>query len=147
MLRINKKTEYGILALLYLDSLNQKVASVREISSHCSIPEPLLGKIMQKLKKHFLVSPVYGNSGGYRLAKGLTDINLQTLNEILSGPVRLVECLQAEKHSCPAQSKCSIATPMHTLNQKILGFFEATTLHSLIERAPQNPTLLQKELA
>ena len=35
MLRVNKKMEYGIIALLYLDTKEDKVASVREIATEC----------------------------------------------------------------------------------------------------------------
>src|SRR5688572_8330328 len=126
MLRVNKKTEYGILALLHLASQPAKVASVREIAAQCNIPETLLSKIMQSMKNVGLVSAVHGNHGGYRLNRDLGQITLLDINEVLVGPVRVAECLEADGGDCPAMSHCSIVTPMNVLNQKIIGLFQET---------------------
>lgn len=134
MLRVNKKTEYGILALLHLAARPDQVASVREIARSCRIPETLLSKIMQSMKTHGLVSAVYGNHGGYRLAKELSRISLLDINEVLVGPVRVAECLEADNHECPAQATCAIMSPMNALNDKLVQLFQSTSLESLATR-------------
>ncbi|MBY0370514.1 Rrf2 family transcriptional regulator [bacterium] len=61
MLRVNKKMEYGIIALLYLDGKTDKVASVREIAGACRVPETLLSKIMQNLKSKSWIIHLFRN--------------------------------------------------------------------------------------
>lgn len=134
MLRLNKKLEYGIIALLHLDSCPDRIASVREIANHCNIPETLLSKIMQHMKNVGFVSAVYGNNGGYRLNRELSQINLLDINQVLVGPVQVTECLEPGNAQCPAIDQCSIATPMTILNQKLIHLFQSTSLETLAMR-------------
>lgn len=134
MLRMNKKIEYGVIALLYLDGKEDKVASVREMSAACGIPETLLSKIMQSMKNEGLVLAVYGNQGGYRLEKNLASISLLDLTQLLSGPVQVAECIEPGNSSCPAKAACRIVSPMNVLNQKIIDLFQQTSLESLAGR-------------
>lgn len=131
MLRVNKKIEYGIIALLHLASEPDKVASVREMASHCGIPETLLSKIMQSMKSVGFVSAVHGNHGGYRLIKDLSQISLLDINEVLVGPVHVAECLEPGNGHCPAQVNCTIVAPMNVLNQKLINLFQSTSLETL----------------
>jgi Rrf2 family protein len=134
MLRVNKKMEYGLIALLYLDAQEEKVASVREISTQCGVPEALLSKIMQTMKNHSLVSAVYGNTGGYRLNQSLAEVSLFDLSEALVGPVHVASCLEPGKSDCPAHAQCTIITPMTVLNSKIIELFQSTSLETLANR-------------
>jgi|688.fasta_scaffold104804_5 Rrf2 family cysteine metabolism transcriptional repressor len=134
MIRVNKKIEYGILALLYLSGKEDKAASVREMASNCGVPETLLSKIMQSIKGVGYVSAVYGNQGGYKLNKDLSEINLLGLTEVLDGPIQVAECLEEGTRTCPAKSSCSIVAPMNVLNQKIIELFQSTSLENLSAR-------------
>lgn len=131
MLRVNKKIEYAILALLYLNNKEDKVASVREIAATSKTPETLLSKVMQSMKNAGMVEAVYGNHGGYRLNRNLSEINLLNLTEILAGPVQVAECLEPGNDTCPVKTNCAIVTPMTLLNQKIIHLFQETSLESL----------------
>jgi Rrf2 family protein len=122
---------YAILALLYLNGKEDKIASVREISAFSKTPETLLSKIMQAMKNAGLVAAVYGNHGGYRLERELSQINLLNLTEVLAGPVQVTECLEPGNETCPVKTNCSIIAPMNLLNQKIIHLFEETSLESL----------------
>lgn len=130
MLRVNKKLEYGILALIHIDAKQTRAASVREISDECHIPVALLSKIMQSMKTVGIVQAVHGNQGGYRLMKPLADISILDINEVLVGPVQVVDCLETSKE-CKVKDTCQIAAPMGLLNQKLIALFQSTSLQSL----------------
>ena len=134
MLRVNKKIEYGVLALLHLAKMPSRVASVREIAAACHIPEKLLSKIMQSMKNKGFVDAVYGNHGGYRLDRELAEITLLDINNTLAGPVQVAECLQPGNAACPVNGSCEIAAPMNVLNQKIIDLFQSTSLQTLALR-------------
>lgn len=131
MLRVNKKIEYGVIALLYLAGQTDKTASVREMAATCHVPETLLSKIMQSMKNEGFVSAVYGNQGGYRLNKSLAEINLLDLTRVLDGPIQVAECLEPGNGTCPVVDHCLIVSPMNTLNQKIIQLFKTTSLEAL----------------
>ncbi len=134
MFRVNKKLEYGVIALLYLASEDKKIASVRGMSLDCKIPVTLLSKVMQLMKNAGFVTAVHGNQGGYTLSRPLTEINLLELSRALVGPVAVVECLAEGKPKCPTQEGCTIITPMTLLNQRIVSLFETTSVENLLNR-------------
>ena len=134
MLRVNKKIEYGVIALLHLSGQPSKVASVREIAASCGIPETLLSKIMQSMKAVGIVASTHGNQGGYRLNRELAQISLLDINQCLVGPVQVAECLDAVHGDCPVKN-CTIISPMQVLNQKIIHLFQDTSLETLSKRA------------
>lgn len=134
MLRVNKKLEYGIIALLYLASRDERSASVREMAEACHLPETLLSKIMQSMKGAGYVAAHHGNQGGYRLSRELSEINLLGLTQTLVGPVMVAECLEPGNAECPVGANCSIMSPMNALNQRIVKLFEGTSLESLATR-------------
>ena len=134
MLRVNKKTEYGIIALLYLAQQDEQTASVRQMASTCSIPETLLSKIMQTMKAKGLVQPMYGNQGGYKLTRSLNDINLLEVAQTLQGPIQVTECVGDTGNQCPVKSSCTIISPMNVLNEKIVTLFQSTSLEALAHR-------------
>ncbi|MBI1860887.1 MAG: Rrf2 family transcriptional regulator [Deltaproteobacteria bacterium] len=138
MFRVNKRLEYGVIALFYLASESRdaafKVASVRKISKDCRIPITLLSKVMQLLKNAGIVSAVHGNQGGYTLSRPLSEINMLKLSQVLVGPIQVAECLAPGKTTCPAQPSCTIITPMTMLNQKIVALFENTSVETLLNR-------------
>lgn len=134
MLRVNKKIEYGIIALLYLAQQEDQTASVREMAKTCGIPETLLSKIMQTMKTKGFVQPMYGNQGGYKLTRSLTDINLLEITQTLQGPIQVTECMGTDNNTCPVKNSCSIISPMNVLNQKIVHLFESTSLEALAQR-------------
>ncbi len=131
MLRVNKKMEYGILALLHLSAEPGKVASVREISSVCHIPEALLSKVMQRMKAAGIVKVTHGNHGGYQLNRQLATISLLDMSDVLVGPVRLTECQEPGNSDCPAKTGCRLQAPMTVLNQKLIDLFQQTSLESI----------------
>jgi Rrf2 family protein len=134
MLRVTKKIEYGIIALLYLAQQEEQTASVREMASKCGISETLLSKIMQTMKAEGFVQPMYGNQGGYKLMKSLTDINLLEITQILQGPIQVTECVGTEDNNCPVKGSCTLISPMNVLNQKIINLFQSTSLENLAHR-------------
>ena len=131
MLRVNKKMEYGVIALLHLSAEQGKVASVREIAASCQIPEALLSKVMQRMKGAGIVKVTHGNHGGYQLNRGLAEISLLEMSEVLVGPLQLTECMEAGNHDCPVKTGCRLVTPMALLNQKLVNLFQTTSLESI----------------
>jgi Rrf2 family protein len=86
------------------------------------------------MKNRGYVAAVYGNQGGYRLSRDLSEINLLELTQILVGPVQVVDCLEDGNEDCPCRTTCTIASPMTVLNQKIKDLFQATSLETLANR-------------
>ena len=127
MLRISKKAEYALIAILYIDqSGNSEPVTCREITDHFDIPYELTGKVLQKLKKSGYIQSTQGVKGGYQLAKSLNDISLQSFLDCIEGSTALVRC--TGQCSCEREEQCNIKTPMHHLQYLFHHFTENISL-------------------
>jgi len=144
VLRLNKKTEYALLALRQLASAS---ASPREagtiavgpltakaIALRYNIPEMLLAKVLQRLKRHGLVTAAKGSGGGYRLARPLTEVPLLVVLNLFDGESSLVQC-QEEHGACQQLAACDIRGPLAVLNRAMLAPLERMTLADLFAPA------------
>ena len=147
MLKLNRKTEYALLAIRYLsERRGDLVASVRAISEYYSIPEPLLAKVLQRLKQGGFLASTKGSGGGYRLAMSLDTIMLSDVLEHLGEQRHLVDCLaEAEPCACQQEEHCDIRTPVAALNELLLDAIRELTLASFFAARP--PTRPIRELS
>jgi DNA-binding IscR family transcriptional regulator len=105
MLKLNRKTEYALMAIQYMchrEVEPGEVANTREISEAYHIPYPLLAKVMQRLAAKGVIKSIHGTKGGYQLAKR------------------------------PENIVCSIKDPLSELNNKIYSLLSHTSIKDLI---------------
>ncbi|WP_372369099.1 Rrf2 family transcriptional regulator [Candidatus Uabimicrobium sp. HlEnr_7] len=129
MLKLNKKTEYAIMALLYMAKENNKVFSVREISEKFSIPKELLRKVLYALAQDSLVESIQGVKGGFRLIKSLNNISVIEIINATHKPVKIVDCV--DDCECPQNIDCNIKNSMLSLQNELSNFFSSITLKDL----------------
>ena len=84
MIGVSNKTVYAVEALYILGSgTGNRLMKIREIAEQSGISQNFLEQILLELKKNGLLLSVKGASGGYRLAKALSDISLKEIIETL----------------------------------------------------------------
>jgi Rrf2 family protein len=132
MLRINRASEYGVLALQFIGS-SQQAVSAREISDALAIPYELTAKTLQRLKESGFIGSSLGTNGGYRLLSPLDKISFAQIIDALEGPVAIVECAQHSGSDCSRDSICGLKSGMKILNNKIRSVLETTKLNEVFE--------------
>ncbi len=103
-----------------------QVISTRELAARYNIPLSLLRKIFHFLTQGGLITAARGPKGGYRLKRSLDRLTLQEVIEAVSGPVRLVACLQGEP--CEQEAHCTIKHDMHALQGLMNDFLGSLTV-------------------
>ena len=122
MLKLSKKVEYGLIALLHMDSLaGSHLATAKDVAEHYHIPAELLGKVLQALTRGELVESVQGAKGGYRLLRPLDRMSLGDVIEAVEGPVHLARCQDAPE-SCEQFCLCNIREPVFEIQSKLTEF-------------------------
>jgi len=131
MMKLSKKTEYGILALRYISSLEAgRVATVREIAEQYQIPQQLLAKILQELTKTGIIRSVQGAYGGYVLNLAARDVSLADIVQAIEGPIRLTEC-EDEEHNCDRAEICDLKETFGPIQKQLVSYFKNITLADL----------------
>lgn len=102
-MKILKKTQYGLRAMIFLARKPKIIFSLSEISKKEKIPKDFLEKILSKLVKRELIKTKKGVEGGYFLSKKPNRIKIIEIIEALEGDFDFVKCLQG---FCPLSKKC-----------------------------------------
>lgn len=136
MLKLNRTTEYGLMALTYIRAKNHgELTSAREISDHFGLPFEILAKTLQRLKEQGVIASTYGTRGGYVLARNLSELNLAEFLNMMEGPVSVVACAtrdENEAHSaCGYKGNCNITRTMTLLNSRFYDFMHRISIEEL----------------
>ena len=84
MLKITRKVEYALIALRHLQQMERgQLSSAKSMALEYGIPQELLAKILQKLSKEKIISSVKGPTGGYKISKDPSTVNMTKFFEIL----------------------------------------------------------------
>jgi Rrf2 family protein len=136
ILRISRKIDYGLRAMIYLASIPvDAVVPFREIARRMEVPEDFLAKILKQLVDEGLVRSSRGPRGGYALARPATEISFLAVIEAVEGPIALNLCLDDE--GCVRESSCTMSSVWREGQEKMLEVYRQAKLSDI--RLPGNP--------
>jgi Rrf2 family protein len=139
MLRLSKKTDYGLLALNYLASeAPAGVASARVIAEKYEIPVELLAKVMQQMARSGLVAAQKGAHGGYKLGREASTITLADIVEAIDGPLAITACGRNDD-PCDQYVSCTVRDPLWKVKDRILSVLQSTTLAEMGDKEVRVP--------
>tara|TARA_R110002072_G_scaffold67230_12_gene165275 strand:- start:2866 stop:3360 length:495 start_codon:yes stop_codon:yes gene_type:complete len=139
MIKLTKRTEYGLIALMHLADSEGRVVPSREIGEHFHVPQRLLAESLKDLCHAGLVSSTRGATGGYQLAREAADITLGDVVTALEGAPAVTGCndlgAALRDGSCDIESVCPIRSPLERVRAGIWALLEGTSLRSLADRS------------
>ncbi len=131
VLRISRKIDYGLRAMIYLASIAQdSVVPFREIARQMDVPEDFLAKILKTLVDQGLVRSTRGPHGGYALARPPTAISFLDVIEAVEGPVALNVCLDGED-ACGHSTACTMVSVWRLGQERMLDVYRQAKLSEL----------------
>lgn len=129
---MNKKMEYALMALRIISQRPSGVlTSAKEVSDQMHIPFEVTARVLQALSSRGLLKAEYGVSGGYFLARPLSEVSVHDLTEMLEGHTDLTKCLGSDE-VCEISGTCNIVSPVSTLNKKVKEFYKSVSLHEVL---------------
>lgn len=135
-MHFSAKTEYAVLALLYLTCHGQRgPVTVHEISKELDIPQRFLEQIISLLKRAALVHSVRGSHGGYLLAKDPKQITFGEILTLTEGPVAPWACVAHDDNfSCSLEATCAVRGVWRQVQSAIYNILNNTNLQELCEK-------------
>jgi Rrf2 family protein len=126
-MKISKKAEYGLTAMVHLaKNKNKRAISIREISNIEGVPFEFLSKIFAGLEKANLVTAKHGANGGYYLAKDYKKVTAKDIVELLENTTS-VDC-----SLCGKSKKCLTKNVWRKIDVAIDKTLKSITLKDLI---------------
>lgn len=136
MLKINRKVEYGLIALRYMQSKpNGNLTSVREICEQFGTPFDPMAHVLRILNTCGIVKSEQGAHGGYRLTGDVNSIPFGEFIEMIEGcTLAFASCVLEDDERCNIRDRCNIKSPMHHLHTRLTEFLQTITVGDLIEK-------------
>ena len=133
---LSNTSKYAIRAVIYLglNAGEEKKIGIKEISKDLKIPTPFLGKILQTLAKHKLLSSTKGPHGGFGLGKPAEDIYLFDIVDIIDGQDLFKKCL-ITMEDCSEEKKyqCSLHDKYLEIRNSLFNLFQKENISELVE--------------
>ncbi|MBI4161020.1 MAG: Rrf2 family transcriptional regulator [Acidobacteria bacterium] len=134
-MRISKKGEYGLAAVLYIASKPPGRRILRdEIARHCGIPRNFLARILCHLRDAGILGAVRGANGGYFLREEPARLTLVDLLEALEGPLCFCRCSAPAPGDCPKAWTCSAREAFALIQNRTREWLEGIKVADLLPR-------------
>lgn len=137
---LSNTSKYAIRAVIYLavNSTKKNRIGIKQIAGELDIPTPFLGKILQSLARHKLLTSTKGPNGGFGLGKEPSKIKLIEIVEIIEGKDIFKSCLLGTKDCDHDKNICPIHERYAEIREQFCELFKKTTLSILIKDLKQN---------
>jgi len=129
-MKISKKSQYGLRALVLLARTDKEYLSLRMISEKEKISFDYLEKIFSKLEKEKIVKSKKGVQGGYTLSRNSKKITVGEILRSLEGEITLVECI-GSKGKCTNKKTCRTINVWRKLQDSLEKTINSITLEKL----------------
>lgn len=137
---LSNTSKYGIRAVIYL-ALNCEGDSkigIKQISKDLNIPTPFLGKILQSLAKHKLLSSTKGPHGGFGMLKKPEEISLMNIVEVIDGLDNFNACVLGLPSCTEDESHCPIHKNYAGIREQLKTLFQSENIGELIRRIKES---------
>lgn len=142
MLKVNRKVEYGLVALKHMQNKPKgELTSVREVCKLFSTPFDPVAHVLRILNANDILNSEQGAHGGYRLTGDLSTISFARFIEMIEGHLSWTDCTRLASDRCGIADSCNIVGPMHAFNGKLLDFLGSISLADLLNGKPIFPDL------
>ena len=134
MLKVNRKVEYGLIALKHMHGKPKgQLSTVREICERYGTPFDPLAHVLRILNTKGILQSEQGAHGGYRVAANLEEVSFADLIEMIEGQLGFTDCIKLGDCGCTMTERCNILSHMHAINQRLLRFLRAISLAELVQ--------------
>lgn len=136
MLRINRLTDYGTLALTYMATHPDRLHSAADLAAELGLGAPTVSKVLKMLGRRELVRSSRGLRGGYSLGRAPEDISVADIVDALEDqPFGLTEC-SAEAGLCSFERNCRIRANWQRINLIVRRTLEDVSLADMMRVVP-----------
>ncbi len=135
---LSNTCKYAIRSMIYLanNAQNGKKVGIKKITEDLNIPQPFLGKILQKLARENILCSVKGPHGGFSLGRDATEISLYDIIVQIDGENYFNSCIiRLESCSCFTEeiSTCPIHKRFSSMRSELISFYQNTSLADIID--------------
>jgi Rrf2 family protein len=131
-LRLSKRTEYGLRAIVQLAKLwPQHYVQSRDLSKQENLPNKFLESILLALRRGGFLESKVGSGGGYRLSRAPREISVGDVIRRLEGRLSARDAATAPRDSSPGETAVYLIN--HRLTDATDKVLDNISLEELVE--------------
>ncbi len=137
---LSHTSKYALRAVIYLaiHTREGQRIGIKRISSDLDVPSPFLGKILQSLAKHKLLTSTKGPNGGFALGRPASKIFLMDIVEIIDGQDNFHKCAIGVKYCSDQEYPCALHSRYAKLRDEMKELFQSETVEEIAKDAEAN---------
>jgi len=134
-MRINTRACYAIrlMADVAKHAAGGRPVSLKDVALRQSLPKLYLSQLTIPLRNAALLKSVWGNKGGFLLARPASDVTLLDIVETVDGPVGVMDCV-LDPNTCNKVKNCDCFSTFCAINKEIVDTLKRVTLGDVVAR-------------
>jgi Rrf2 family cysteine metabolism transcriptional repressor len=138
-MKINTRVRYAIRMMADIAKHGgDEPVPLKDVADRQGLSKLYLSQLATALRNASLLRSVWGNRGGYVLARPPSQINLLDIMEAADGPVNVIDCV-IEPDTCDRADYCECIGVWRDINNAIVQILEKYTLEDLIRHGLRVP--------
>ncbi|PKR78391.1 Rrf2 family transcriptional regulator [Halalkalibacillus sediminis] len=143
-MKLKKYTDYALRVLIYTASVpDGELANKKDISKVFHISENHIGKIVHELNKAEILQTIRGRSGGIKLSKHPSEINIGQVVRLMEGDFEMFECFSKDDNYCIITPACKLKNIVNVALKEFLKVIDQYTLEDLLENKSELQNLME----
>lgn len=145
-MKINTRVRYAIrlMADIYKNGKDDPV-TLKEVADRQNLSKRYLAQLAIPLRNASLLKSIWGNNGGYKLARPGEQIRILDIIEAVDGPVSVIDCV-SDPELCPRMDYCECRELWVDINGAITDIMAKYTLDQLVKgRKPDGNLMIENE--
>ena len=135
-MKISTKGRYALRIMLDIAMHDDgKYIPLKDIAKRQNLTVKYLEQIISLLNKAGYLQSLWGNTGGYRLAKNLDEYVVGDILRVTEGDLAPVACLKKCGDFCQREDICNTVSFWRGLDRVINEYVDSYTLKDLLEQA------------
>ncbi len=132
VMRLNRFSDYGLRALLYLGIHRKRRVTTEELATAYGISKSHLQKIVRRLGAAGFVVLHRGRDGGLELDMEPERIKIGEVMRVLESETPLVECFDEERNQCIIAPSCGLKGPLARAEAAFFAELDRVTLADVL---------------
>ncbi|MBT8423522.1 MAG: Rrf2 family transcriptional regulator [Silicimonas sp.] len=128
-MRLTNFSDLSFRVLLYAAAHPDRLVTIDEMNAFYEVSRGHLMKVVNGLTRSGFLASTRGRSGGVKLARKPSDINLAAVLRATEPDFRLVECMRPDNR-CAITAGCKLKSPMF---EAMAAFLETIGAYSLAD--------------
>lgn len=130
ILKISEAASLALHSMIILAQNQNRLTSVKEISTKLDVSANHLSKVMQRLNKAGLIDSIKGYNGGFKIIVTPEEISFLEIYELFDGKIKDSRCLLSAKD---CGDNCIFGDLVTSISKQVKDKFKITKLSDFIK--------------